>query len=316
MNPEVADAIPRLVERGILPAPTGALLLREARGERFSLHGELRLLLWAGVLSLTTGVGILVELNLERIGPLAIAVALGLGAAGALAWVFRVAPRFSWRQVPSPNLAYDYVLLLGLALLAADLAYVEVHFSPLGKSWPWHLLIVSLLYAAAAFRFDSRVVWSLALTTFAAWRGVAVTYLAPHIWARGGEVVRWNAFACGVAFCLLGWALKRADRKAHFEEVAVHLGWLAILGSLAAGLAEWEWGLVLLAVGAGLAAGAFWRRRFGLFAFGVIGGYAGLTRLLFAAHLGEILGCFWFSFSALALVVGLVIAQRRMREPL
>ena len=53
---------------------------------------------------------------------------------------------------------------------AADLAYVEVRFSPLGAHWPWHLLLVSALYALAALRFDSRVVWSLALSTFLAWR--------------------------------------------------------------------------------------------------------------------------------------------------
>jgi hypothetical protein len=36
---------------------------------------------------------------------------------------------------------------------------------PLGAGWPWHLLVVAVFYAALALR-DSRVVWSLALTTF------------------------------------------------------------------------------------------------------------------------------------------------------
>jgi hypothetical protein len=41
----------------------------------------------------------------------------------------------------------------------------------LGPYWPWHLLVVASAYAALAFRFDSKTLFSLALTSFAAWRG-------------------------------------------------------------------------------------------------------------------------------------------------
>ena len=32
-----------------------------------------------------------------------------------------------------------------MLLAAADLAYIEVQFTPLGPNWSWHLLIVALL---------------------------------------------------------------------------------------------------------------------------------------------------------------------------
>src|SRR5258708_13349243 len=108
MNPGVAQAIPALRDRGLLPAEEAPRLLRVARGELLSVRAELRALLYAGVLLLTGGVGLLVEQNLERIGPVAIAAALGLGAAAALAWVFRVAPPFSWQEVAPPDLAFTY----------------------------------------------------------------------------------------------------------------------------------------------------------------------------------------------------------------
>src|SRR3954453_18736933 len=229
MNPDVADAIPRLVEAGVLPPDEAPRLLRVARGELLSVHWELRALLYVGVLLVTGGVGLLVKENLDRIGPVVIAIAIGLAAAAALGWVIRVAPPFSWREipwreVPSPNLAFEYILLLGVLLGAADLAYVEGKFSPLGPNWSWHLLIVAAFTALAAFRFDSRVVFSLALSTFAAWRGVSAARFGTDLWWRGDEAVRWNAVACGVLFAALGLVLKRAGRKAHFEPVAVTLG--------------------------------------------------------------------------------------------
>jgi hypothetical protein len=83
MNPDVADAIPRLAESGVLPPDAAPRLLRVARGELLSVHWELRALLYVGVLLVTGGVGLLVKENLDRIGPVAIAAGIGLAAAAA-----------------------------------------------------------------------------------------------------------------------------------------------------------------------------------------------------------------------------------------
>jgi len=319
MNPDVAKAIPELAAGGILPAEKTPLLLRVARGELLSVHGELRALLYVGVLMITGGVGLLVKENLDRIGPVAIAVGIGLAAAAALAWVIAKAPPFSWGPVKSPNLAFDYMLLLGVLLAGADLAFVEWKFTPLGAHWPWHLLIMALLTGAAAFRFDSRVVFSLSLSTFAAWRGVSVAFFGASL-LNETTAVRLNAIGCGVLFVVLGLVLARTDRKAHFEPVAVNLGWLLVLGGLAAGVAAgWKDPLkgcdALLLVGAGLAGYSFRVRRFSLFAYGVLASYIGLSRVLFEMINLEILGCFWFSITSILLLLGLLFAQRRMREP-
>ena len=321
MNPDVANAIPKLVESGLLPRREAPRLLRAARGGLVTVHDELRVLLYLGVLLITGGVGLLVEENLDRIGPVAIAIVLGLAAAAVLVWVARVSPPFSWREVPSPNLAFDYMLLLGVLLAAADLAYVEVRFTPLGANWTWHLLIVAVLTGIAAFRFDSRIVFSLALSTFAAWRGVAVSRIGSSLWNGSVDAVRWNAIACGALFAVLGLVLLKTGRKAHFEPVAVHLGWLLIFGGLASGWGEagsvWIFYTVgLLLCGAGLAAAAYRFRRFPLFAFGVIGGYAALSRLIAEAIDELIFGCLWFFVTAALLIFGLIAAQRRMKEPL
>lgn len=321
MNPDLVEAIPELARGGLLPSEQVPLLLRVARGELLSMHAELRALLYAGVLLVAGGAGLLVEQNLDRIGPLAIALALGLAAAAALAWVVRVAPPFSWQEVASPNLAFDYLLLLGVVLAGADLAYVEVKFTPLGAHWPWHLLIVAAAAGLAAFRFDSRIVFSLALSTFAAWRGVSVARVGSGLWSPHPVAAwRWNAIACGALFVLFGLGLGRAQRKAHFAPVAVHLGWLLALGGLAAGLAEekgrWvPWAAVLLATGCGLAVGAYGRGRFPLFAGGVLAGYVALVRLVVGGlDLGPLAASLSTLALSLAMIAGLLAAQRGMRE--
>ena len=325
-DPDVAAAIPALVEAGELSPELAARLWRPAAGMLLSVRREVRAALYLGVLAVTGGVSLLVKENLDRIGPAGVAVLIALAAAIALAWVVRRAPPFDWRATPSTHLAFDYVLLLGMLLVAADLAYVEVQFTALGAAWPWHLLIVAVLYGAAAVRFDSRSLFALALAAFAAWRGVAVSVAAAAEalvgFAGSGREnsVRWNSLACALLFILLAAGLRRFDRKPQFAPVAEWLGWLLGLGALLAGALRaasegaLPWTLGALAAGVGLAVFAFRVRRFGLFALGVVAAYIALTRLLAELVDDPVLGCFWLFGSSLLLLGGLILAQRRMRE--
>jgi hypothetical protein len=319
VNPEVASAIEELEKRGILDGGQAARFLRAARGELVSVHGDLRLLLYAGVLVTMAGVSVLVAQNLDRLGPVAIAVGLGLAAAGCLAWVASRAAPFTWGEVATPHLALDYILLLGVLLTGATLAYVEVNFTPLGAAWSWHLFVVAVLAGAVAVRFDSGIVFSVALSTFAAWRGVRASVLGTLLFSRPAGL-RLEAIACGLLFLALGVALVRWRRKAHFEPVAVHLGWLLLAGALLSGSGpdtgeELLYSIAAFVAGAGLAAGAFARRRFSLFVLGVLTAYAGTSLLFLRLHPGEILGAFWFFASSVGLLVGLVLVHRRMGAP-
>ena len=210
-------------------------LLRIACGELISIRPELRLLFYFGVLLTAAGAGLLVKQNYQQIGPAAVAIFVGIAALASFAWAVRQAPAFAWGETPSPSLSYDYLLLLGVLLAAADLAFIEVQFTPLGENWPWHLLITSILMACIAIRYDSRTIFSLALSTFAAWRGLSVSLIEKPIWHASEESIRWNALCCGLVFVFLGSFLLRTGRKPHFEPVAVHLGWLLIFGAFISG---------------------------------------------------------------------------------
>jgi hypothetical protein len=314
MNPDVAAAVDALARDGTLPPSQATVLGRIARGRLVSVRTELRLLHYAGVLAVMAGVGVLVRQNLDRIGPVAIALFLWTAAAAALFWAYRHAPSFSWRESPSSHLAFDYILLLGVLLTGAALAYVEVQFTPLGAGWRHHLLLVGLFAAALAVRGDSRLVATVALTTLAAWRGVSASPLERGFWSADGAL-RANAIVTGLAFVGLGRLMAWLDRKAHFEPVGTYLGWTLILGAMLSGAGdEVGFRLGLLAIGTALAILAFRGARFPLFGMGLVAGYVGLCALVGPRLENPLFAYGWFTTTGGAVLVGLLVAHHALRQ--
>jgi hypothetical protein len=315
LNPDVAQAVSDLVSSGILSREKAAPLRRTARRELVSVYTELRLLLYTGVLLIAAGAGVLIERNFRSIGPVTVTLAVAVAAVAALSWVVRSSPPFSWTEVAQTSPAFEYILLLGVLLASADLAFIEYQFTPLGANWPWHLAVVAIFMGVLSVRFDSRTVFSLALSTFAAWRGVSTSFLEHAVWRSPEDLVRWNAVACGVLFVLLGRYLSSTNRKAHFEPVAVHMGWLLILAALvsAAPLRGAEGILctiLLFTTGLALAWRALYRRRFVLFAFGLLGSYIAAS-IVAVEFIDTPL---WLITSAAVLIAWLWRVQRRKKE--
>ena len=173
-SPEVARALPAMVAEGLLTPEQAAPLLAAARGDLVSVRAELRALLGLAVTALTAGVGMWIVEYRERLGPLAIAVLLGLAAAAILILLVRRSPPFTWARAEGRDWTIDGLALLAIGLIGAEIAWIETQFAALGPSWAHHLLLMSLVTGALAIRFDSIPTWTLALATFAAWRGVAL----------------------------------------------------------------------------------------------------------------------------------------------
>ncbi|HEY6066860.1 MAG TPA: hypothetical protein VIY96_11935 [Thermoanaerobaculia bacterium] len=288
-----------------------------ARGELVPIRTELKTLLYVGVLIAVGGVGKFVKDYHDRLGPVVIASALGVAALACLVYVFRRSPGFSWGETVSPHLAADYVLILGALLLGSDVAYVERQFRFLGDRWPYHFLVVAVVYFLLAYRFDSRAVLSLALSAFAAWRGVSVAI------AFGGgsgrvEALRMNALACGALFLAAGFLSVRARRKPHFEKVYVTAGLALVFGGILSGAllesaTRWLlWEAILGVVGTAVLAVA-WRLKRSLdFAIAVAALWLGVLRLTGEVLKREPLFLATAAWSIVAIVV-LVLATRRMQ---
>jgi hypothetical protein len=320
-SPEAARAIPALVAEGVVAPETAAPLLAAARGDLVSVRAELRALLALGVAALTAGIGLFLKEHHEEIGPLTFALLLTLAASASLWALVRRAPAFTWGRSPEADWIVDGLLLLSVSLIGADLAWIETQFTPLGAHWPWHLLAMSLVTAALAVRFDSVAGWSLASTTFAAWRGVsiwpALDRLERSLWGSDEQLLRFNLLVCAGIFVAAGYALARWNRKAHFEPASTFLGVLAAGLAFAFGLAGealWPvWSLALTVLGLAVTRFAFVKRRLALFALGALGVYVGATRVLFELPFAGALGCFWLAGSTVGAIVLLILVHRRFQ---
>jgi hypothetical protein len=290
-----------------------------ARGELIPIRAELKALLYAGVLVAVTGVGIFVKDYHDRLGPVVIASALGAAALACLVYAFRRSPDFSWGETVSPHLAADYLLVLGALLVASGLAYIEKQFRVLGDRWPYHFLVIAAVYLLLAYRFDSRAVLSLALSAFAAWRGVSagVAFKASGESAVAADM-RWNAIACGALFLASGVFSVWSRRKPHFEKVYVTAGLLLLFGAILSGALEgsssswllWEAALGILGAAALAIA---WRLKRPLdFAIAVAALWLGLLRLTGEVLKREPLYLVAAAWSIVAIVV-LVRATRRIQ---
>ena len=321
MNPDVGAAVDHLREEGTLTASQARLFSRVARGELVSVRLEIRAALYAGVLLLTSGIALFVKENHERIGPSAIGLAIFAVAAGCLVWVWRSFPPFSWGDASPTHAGFDYVLLLGALLVATDLAWLEAQLELLGRNWPWHLLVVAALYLLLAYRFDSRMLLSLALASFAAWRGIAVSLTKTSLGAGDPARLRVEALACGAVFVVLGVMAARRQRKAHFEDVYVNAGLLLVFGGLLSGVfggreVRWSaWLLVALLVVAAVAAAGFRAKRSLPFALAVVTAYLAVLRPVFEILRAEALAFLFAAALAAAALFLIVAAHRKMRIP-
>ena len=107
-----ADLYKTLKEEGTLSPESYEKLCEKQRNTLFSLHWELKTLLYLGVMMLSTGLGVLIYKNIDTIGHQAI---LGLIAAicgGCFYYCFKHKKPFSKALVKAPNAMFDYLLLL------------------------------------------------------------------------------------------------------------------------------------------------------------------------------------------------------------
>ena len=219
---------------GAIDDATAARALARDSGRVFSLHAELRAALYAGVLLVMSGVGIILARNIERIGPLGIVLALALAAAACALPAVRAK-----RAGRALTTAGEYLLLLAALLVSADLGYVERQFALLGPLWSWHLLLLALVHAAIAYAFAAPLVLAASLTALAGWFGVS---------GLPGDVLQQSTLELGaraLACAALIAAWRYADRRARpdtrltnvFDHFAINLAsWGAI-----AWCTEWPW---------------------------------------------------------------------------
>lgn len=310
------DALNDLEGAKILGRKQAALLRRIYSRELFSIHWELRLLLYAGILILTTGLGLLIAKHFASIGHLALLAAISLSCAGCFTYCLRRGGGFTAAQVKAPDAAYDYILLLGCLLLGSLQGYLELRYQLLAQDWSWWLLGSGLLYLLSAHYFDNRLALSLALSTLGAWLGVKMTLFSGGMWEGA---LRSNALGYGALVVAAGATQARLKWKEHFLPVHLHLGLNLLFAALVSGVGSRSHGLPYLAglllIAAGSALYAQRSRSFAFLLYAILYGYLGVTIFILNRGHWEIEGILlYFLITAAALVSALVAFHRRFRS--
>ncbi|MEP7165685.1 MAG: DUF2157 domain-containing protein [Ferruginibacter sp.] len=231
----------KLHEEGVLSE--GSLLKIKARvsGNLFSLHWEIKTLLYLGVLLLSGGLGILVYKNIDSIGHQAILLFIALVCIGCFYYCLKHKAPFSTQRVLSPNVVFDYLLLLGCLSFIIFIGYLQYQYTVFGNRYGLATFIPMVLLFISAYYFDHLGVLSMAITNLAAWMGITVTPL---------EILKANGFnntTIILTGLLLGALLisaslfsKKRDLKKHFEFTYNNFGMQIIFISCLAALFEFE----------------------------------------------------------------------------
>ena len=257
----------------------------------FSLHWELKTLLYLGVLLLNIGLGILIYENIDTIGHAVLILLIGLISAACFWYAIRHRKPFSMGVVESPTPFYDYILLLGCLTFLIMEGYLQYQYNVFGMRYGLATVIPMLLFFSLAYWLDNRGVLSMGITALATWLGITAT---PQDLLRANDfnsatIVNTGIFL-GILLTLIPFLSERVGLKKHFSltylNFGIHILMVASLaGMMALGQSLLYFVLLCLAVGFFL-----WyartRSSFYFLTVPIVYGYIGMTYMLIV-HTGS-----------------------------
>ena len=217
----------------------------------YSLYYEHKSILLVGVISLATGLGLLIYKNGGSIGHQVI-----LGSITALTftcfwYVTKKREPLRSDKVQTPGLFYDYVLLLGCLLFLTLESYLEFQYSIFQERWDIWALIPALMFFYLAYVHDHQGVLTMAITGLTSWVGINATpkaVLAGELFADLDFVVTGIFYSLFLTvFALI---LNKVGLKRHFTFTYLNFGANLLSISILYGLfnksQDWLYFLLLL----------------------------------------------------------------------
>lgn len=278
----------RLLQQALIAPEDAEKITAFETKKPFSLHWELKTLLYLGVLLLNVGLGFIVYENIDSIGHTVIILLIGALSAGCFWYAVRHRQPFSKDEIESPTPYYDYILLLGcLAFLVME-GYWQYQYQVFGTRYGLATFIPMSLFFGLAYRFDNRGVLALALTALASWLGITV---APQDLLSGNDfnsasLVNTGIFL-GVLLASVTFMSEYFSFKKHFSLTYLNFGVHILMVSCLAGMMSLDrsaiyFPLLLLSVGFFL-----WyartRASFYFLLIAVLYGYIGFTYLMLSS---------------------------------
>ncbi|WP_020595669.1 DUF2157 domain-containing protein [Spirosoma panaciterrae] len=304
-----ADVLTELNKQGILPADQQVKIAAIEREKPFSVHWELRSMLYIGILLLSSGLGLLVYDNFDQIGHGALLVAIASACFGSFFFAWRYRPDWTLRETKSRSTFGDYALILACLLFLTLEGYAQYAYNVFGERYGLVTLLPALLFLPIAYRFDHRGILGMALTALISWVGVTVRPL--ELYFKTNFFDRTTVFsAIGLSLVLIAVALglQRKQIKAHFTYTYLTMAGNLLMVALLGGLFNFD--ELRIGFTVGLAAACVVLDRFArqeqsflFLLMSVVYGYIGATYLFFHyLHLDDEAYYWYFILTGIALV--------------
>ena len=282
------DVLDELSKQGILQSDQQTVIAEVEQKKPFSVHWELRALLYAGILLLSSGLGLLVYDNFDRIGHGALLTGIAVACLASFAFAWRNRPPWTLAETrASRSTLSDYALILACLLFLTLEGYAQYAYNVFGDQYGLVTLLPALLFLPLAYRFDHRGILGMALTALISWVGVTVRPLELYFKTNffNQETV---LSAITLALVLIGTALtlERQRIKPHFTYTYLTIAGNLLLVALLGGLFNFEAIRLWFAAGIAIACFVFDRyarrsRSFVFLLMSVVYGYVAATYLFF-----------------------------------
>ena len=203
----------------------------------FSVHWELRTILYAGILLLTSGIGILVYKNIDTIGHQAVLAAIALACMGCFYYCFKNKDSYSNESVQNSSPLFDYIALLGNLLFGTFIGYFQYQYQLFGNNLWAATLVTGIVFFVGAYLFDHKGLLSLGITSLASSIGLSITPLQ-LLQSNNfdSKSLTFSAIVYGFGLAVLAKVGERERIKAHFSftynNFAINLLFCASLASL------------------------------------------------------------------------------------
>lgn len=203
----------------------------------FSLHNELKLLLYGSVLAISSGIGILIYQNIDTIGHTILLALILMATIGCFYFCNKNAKGFYEQEVSFDNPILDYLLLAAQLLTCVFFGYLQYQYKVFGTYNNLATLVPTAIGFYCAYYFDNKSILSLSITGLAAAVGLTVSPQALlNNETIATDFLGYTSIILG--FTLLFWSQysKRIGLKTHFTFLyltfALHLISLACLSQL------------------------------------------------------------------------------------
>ncbi|MFY7912778.1 MAG: DUF2157 domain-containing protein [Emticicia sp.] len=275
-----------LTEKNIISDAQAAQIKTSDSNQSFSIHWELRLLLYLGIMLLSTGLGFVIYENIDTIGHNILIGLVGLVCVGCFYYAFSHRKPFSWEELEETTNLDDFALLGGcLAFLTLE-GYLQYQYSFFGTRYGLAAFLPAVLFFFCAYYFDHRGVLSMAITALASWIGISITplrLLKNNDFNSQDMVI--TAILLGLFLITVGWVSIQKNLKKHFSfTYFVFGGNLTFIAALS-GLFALEFKLIygsIIAILAYLSIKyARIKHSYLFLLMGVIYGYIGFTYVIF-----------------------------------